>query len=127
RHASCRDFVRGLMAGGSAVLTPPPSSPLQHTLPTVLPSPDEVVLATNWTGGDTPATQVLFRRGDEPTAAAEAMPLRAAPQEQCGDGVLFPALVIGIGGVALDVLQRVKLALCDRVGSMDRVPNVRLL
>src|SRR5207249_3648143 len=30
RHASCRDFVRGLMAGGSAVVTPPPSAASQQ-------------------------------------------------------------------------------------------------
>src|SRR5262249_57974014 len=34
RHASCRDFVRGLMAGRSPLLTPPPSSPPQHSFPT---------------------------------------------------------------------------------------------
>src|SRR5262249_9828881 len=62
-----------------------------------------------------------------PPAAAEPIPLRSAPQEQCGDGVLFPALVIGIGGVALEVLQRVKSSLIDRVGSMEHIPNIRLL
>src|SRR5262249_49421245 len=130
RPAGCRDFAPGLRAGGSAAIRPRPSAPMQPTLPTlptVLPSPDEVILASNWTGGDTPATQVLFRRQDEPPAAAEPIPLRSAPQEQCGDGVLFPALVIGIGGVALEVLQRVKLSLIGRVGGMDRIPNVRLL
>src|SRR5262249_32025909 len=130
RHASCRDFARGLMAGGSAVITPPPSAPMQPTLPplpTALPSPDEVILPSSWTGGDTPAPRALFRRQDEPPAAAEPIPLRSAPQEQCGDGVLFPALVIGIGGVALEVLQRVKSSLIDRVGSMEHIPNIRLL
>jgi hypothetical protein len=126
RHASCRDFARGLMTGNSTVVTPPPSAPLRPTLPTVLPSPDDVLLPAAWTGGDTPATQVLYRRDEQPTAT-EALPLRTAPPEQHGDGVLFPALVVGIGGVALDVLHRVKQSLVERVGGMDRIPNVRLL
>src|SRR5262249_7716204 len=108
RHASCREFVRSLMAGGMAALTPPPSAPLQPTLPTVPPSPDAILEPPQW-DSDTPATAVLFHRENE-TPASEAPPQRAAPPEQTGDGVLFPALVVGIGGLALEVLQRAKLA-----------------
>jgi hypothetical protein len=44
-----------------------------------------------------------------------------------GDGVLFPALVIGIGQVGLEVLQRLRQSLTERHGQLSRVPTFRLL
>ncbi len=129
RHASCRDFVRGLMAGGSAV-TPPPSAALQttmHALPTVVPSPDAILDPLPWPS-NTPATEVLLQRAEQAkNAQPEPAPCRAAPPEHQGDGVLFPSLVIGLGQLGGNVLQRVKAAVADRVGSMDRVPTLKLL
>jgi eukaryotic-like serine/threonine-protein kinase len=129
RHASCRDFVRGLMAGGSAV-TPPPSGSLQTTvqaLPTVVPSPDAVLDPLPWPS-NTPATAVLLQRAEEAQKAElEPAPCRSAPSEQQGDGVLFPSLVIGLGQLGGSVLQKVKAAITDRIGPMDRVPMMKLL
>ncbi len=44
-----------------------------------------------------------------------------------GDGVLFPALVLGIGQVSLNVLQALRGRLHERFGPLGRLPNVRLL
>ena len=44
-----------------------------------------------------------------------------------GSGLLFPALVIGAGGLGLEVLRRVHTALRYRFGSLQAVPNIRLL
>ncbi len=126
RHASCRDFVRGLMAGGDASETPGPSNFHQPTSPIVL-APNEINFSTApWTGGDTPTTQLLFRRDDSPPNG-ETAPQRTAPPEEYGDGVLFPALVIGLGKTGVEVLRRVKRSIAEQVGGIDRLPNIRLL
>ena len=44
-----------------------------------------------------------------------------------GDGVLFPALVIGLGGLGLQVLQQLRANLHDRCGPADFLPQLRLL
>jgi serine/threonine protein kinase len=48
-------------------------------------------------------------------------------QEVMGDGALFPALVIGLGGQGLRVLQRLHGAIEDRFGSLDELPQLRLV
>lgn len=50
-----------------------------------------------------------------------------APVEFKGTGILFPALVIGIGQTGLNVVQQVRGALHDRFGTVDLLPNIRLL
>ncbi|MCX7699681.1 MAG: protein kinase, partial [Gemmataceae bacterium] len=126
RHASCRDFVRGLMAGGDATETPGPAASHQPTSPIIVSSPEVNFNAAPWTGGETPTTQLLFRR-DDTHLNGEAAPQRTAPPEEFGDGVLFPALVIGLGKTGVEVLRRVKRSISEQVGGIERVPNVRLL
>ena len=53
--------------------------------------------------------------------------LGIAPPEKTGDGTLFPALVVAIGGTGRRVVEQFKRAILDRYGSADRVPNVRIL
>ncbi len=57
----------------------------------------------------------------------DGVPLREVPPEATGDGVLFPALVVAIGNVGLQVIQKTKSTLIDRFGSMNRIPNIRFL
>jgi serine/threonine protein kinase len=51
----------------------------------------------------------------------------SAPIEFRGEGVLFPALVIGLGGVGQTVLGNLRQALCERFGSLEHLPHLRLL
>ena len=44
-----------------------------------------------------------------------------------GDGELFPALIVGVGSHGLAVLQRLRASLCERFGSLDSLPHLRLL
>lgn len=53
--------------------------------------------------------------------------LGIAPPETTGDGALFPALVIALGGTGRRVAELLKQTIVDRYGSQARVPNVRLL
>jgi serine/threonine protein kinase len=52
---------------------------------------------------------------------------RQAPPEVNGDGVLFPAFIIGLGQLGMSVVQRLRQELCQRFGSMERVPHLRLM
>ena len=49
------------------------------------------------------------------------------PSEVKGEGVLFPALIIGLGQLGMQVLQRLRESIVQRFGSPSQLPNVRLL
>jgi len=51
----------------------------------------------------------------------------SAPVEFRGNGVLLPALVIGIGQMGLGVLQRLRETLAERFGTLESLPHFRLL
>jgi len=51
----------------------------------------------------------------------------SAPIEFRGEGVLLPALVIGLGKVGQAVIGNLRQALCDRYGSLEHLPHLRLL
>ncbi|MFO0936195.1 MAG: tubulin-like doman-containing protein [Gemmataceae bacterium] len=50
-----------------------------------------------------------------------------APAEIVGDGVLFPTLIVGVGGHGRLVLQRLRQMLRTEFGSLDAVPHIRFL
>jgi hypothetical protein len=119
RHASCLAFVRALQAGGATAPLPvqAPGRPAALIADVLEPAP-------NW--NETPPTHILFRQETEPSGGEASAP-HPAPPEQTGDGVLFPALVIGIGQIGLEVIQRARHALLNRIGQLKRVPNIRFL
>jgi eukaryotic-like serine/threonine-protein kinase len=51
----------------------------------------------------------------------------SAPIEFRGEGVLLPALVIGLGRLGQAVIGNLRQALCDRFGSLEHLPHLRLL
>src|SRR5262249_50766660 len=53
-------------------------------------------------------------------------PAALAPQVQ-RDGVLFPALVIGLGQTGMAVLQRLRESFHETLGAIDALPNIRWL
>jgi serine/threonine protein kinase len=57
----------------------------------------------------------------------EAKPTRQAPPEVRGEGVLFPAVVIGLGGLGGEVVARLGQHLAERCGSLAAVPHLRLI
>jgi eukaryotic-like serine/threonine-protein kinase len=61
-----------------------------------------------------------------PTSSAILANARPEPPERVGDGVLLPALVIGLGQFGLTILQRLRRTLRDRYGSAA-LPSLRLL
>jgi serine/threonine protein kinase len=126
RHASCGDFVRGLMAGAVASETPGPSVDSHPTAPVFINTGEVTFQTAPWSGGETPTTQLLFRT-ENTTTNGELAPRRTAPPEEHGDGVLFPALVIGVGRTGIEVVGQIKRSIHEHIGGMERVPNIRLL
>ena len=109
RFANCMEFVSALAPTDQAEERAKPS----------------VVLTT---GAD--AIQRVATRGADATPLARpAKPAPAVPlvEEMKGDGVLTPALVIGVGRTAVPMLHRVRAALSDRYDRLDQLPNIRWL
>jgi hypothetical protein len=107
RHASCAAFARalresdGAQAGGPP---PPPPRNLAEGSPTRVVPPNTL---------------------QEACAPPSVAPV--AVEEETGDGVLFPALVIGLGRFGLEVLRKLRHELHDRAGGPDRLPHLQLL
>ena len=60
------------------------------------------------------------------TSAGEEQAVKVPPEVH-GDGALFPALVVGVGKLGLEVLQQLRDSIQERVGAMAQLPNLRLL
>jgi hypothetical protein len=60
-------------------------------------------------------------------AAPVAQTPAKLPAETQGEGVLFPALVIGLGQLGFGVLQRLRAQLQAQVGPLETMPHIRLL
>jgi serine/threonine protein kinase len=70
-----------------------------------------------------------FLRGTEGSVlhAGEPGEQFKAPPEVHGEGVLMPALVIGLGQLGMSVVQRLRKHLHTSFGGMDRLPHVHLM
>jgi serine/threonine protein kinase len=154
RFPSCTYMVRALRSGGhhaasdgnSAAPPLPRSAPTEdgrqaqtvEARPTFLPripspSSQEFVLPAE-TGSDARVTRGAGTVTPRPapaeagTKSSQLMPGSvAAPVEFKGGGILFPALVIGLGQTGSLVLQRLREGLCERFGSLDPLSNLQLL
>ena len=73
------------------------------------------------------ATPALTLQRPQVFQTARMSSLGIAPPEKTGDGVLFPALVVGVGSTGLAVLKAFKAMVRERFGTAEAVPNVRLL
>jgi hypothetical protein len=142
RFPRCQDFVRAL----SGNLATEGSAPL----PTPAAGQDsgQVSRVTAGVASEETATHTLARAGGggeapEQAAADNARWIRVneladpKPQEQPAgpvvapqvqpDGVLFPALLIGLGHTGLTVLQRLRQNFQQVFGAAEVVPNIRTL
>jgi serine/threonine protein kinase len=132
----------GPIAQAPSALTPAPPSPQGRpswgTL-TALPG-----LVTPRMVTATPRGSVTPRGGPTKSTTAEAPPnvtqarpvvvetgrmgaLGIAPPERTGDGLLFPALVVGLGRTGLECLRAVRQIVHDRFDSVARLPTLRFL
>jgi eukaryotic-like serine/threonine-protein kinase len=84
---------------------------------TVPPSSAHSQLYTRW---------INVHEKEEPQAE-EPPRAREAPEELRGEGLLFPALILGLGQLGLGVLQRLRRKIHAECGSLEQVPNMKLL
>jgi hypothetical protein len=154
RHPSCQAFVQALRGaagpepvpgGQAAVVTSTAGSagPTRITPATqlvwprrreggrVLVDPDDAPTPTPACASPAPtasaagATPRPAARVDTPRFVAPFQPPPERP-ETTGDGVLFPALVVGLGGLGGDVLRQLRKALRKRSPAATP-PHIRLL
>jgi hypothetical protein len=137
RHPTCGDLVRILHRGSAgerkSVCLSRPKAPAPPPAPGGEGrSKGEAPRPCDPAGGGERTTVQLAERANPPpermaTPVVVEETLPPERPEVTGDGVLFPALVIGAGGVALEVLQQLRKALHKRCGPPDVLPHVRLL
>ncbi len=69
---------------------------------------------------------MIFEGGFQPLKPPTAPPPPERP-ETTDNGVLFPALVVGLGGLGREVLQEFRKSLSKRGGPTETWPHIRLL
>ncbi|MBL8795924.1 MAG: protein kinase [Planctomycetia bacterium] len=134
RFPSCTDLVRALRAAGdgSALRAAPPMVTVEVPVPVEAPPASDGLAApdsapdSSLTAGRTPppSTPVVIVETEQPLE--ESKPLRPAPPKVTGEGVLYPALVIGLGQKGLEALQTLRGTLDERFGAQP-LPSLKLL
>jgi eukaryotic-like serine/threonine-protein kinase len=141
RFTTCAEFVRAL--GGDerpapqpAVMpaSPPvervkdpndtdvPAGPTQLTRPISRRSVPALVTPASRQGSISATASQLRRSVDAATIAKQT----AAPAERVGNGILAPALILGVGGIGLTVLRSFRHVICERFGK-PTLPHFRWL
>src|SRR5207253_1650547 len=146
RYPTCREFVDGLLdvqvqsrakeSGGKAEVESDflPSVSDSETdqenicetgrMPDFLPGDGEGRPAAEYVSGETRWIRVHA----EAKRREEAVrPSAVKRKETRGEGLLFPALVIGIGAQGLNVLLALREQFQEEFGTLDAIPNVRWL
>jgi hypothetical protein len=77
-------------------------------------------------GSGKPLAQALWEKANVRDKSLPAVVGGAKP-ETTGEGVLLPALVIGLGKTGLEVLQHFRRELKERFHEVEDLPNIRLL
>src|SRR5262249_1437688 len=134
---SCGDLVRALRNGAAEVVAvaPPGSAatpePAARRTPTAEPgAPDSSAQAVP-EPDMVPVARVVAMVAAEPPARptpppVQEEPLPPEPPEVAGDGVLFPALVVGLGVAGREILRHLRKVLHKRCCG-DTPPHVRFL
>ncbi len=89
-----------------------------------LPTP--ALVTPRAAAGGLPAPAVTVSR-DHILQTGRMSSLGVAPPEKSGPGVLFPALVVGVGATGLAVLRTLRQFIREQFGGPDAVPTVRFL
>lgn len=116
RSPSARPGGRLFPPGGSGTFSAP-----------MFPPGSTPRLVTPMGAAGSGATPALTIQRPQVFQTARMSSLGIAPPEKTGDGVLFPAVVIGIGSTGLAVLKALKAMVRDRFGTAEAVPNLRFV
>jgi eukaryotic-like serine/threonine-protein kinase len=146
RFPSCRDLIAALKTGNSAAAPSENRAAIPDAAPTPRSSSTEPPgLSGN---GDTkenenrdpieqatacllPSRQTSLagtvNRSVPASNCVAAWAGRQCPPEINGQGILFPALIIGLGHLGMTVVQRLRRELDLHMGGMERLPHLRLM
>ena len=151
RFPTCLDLVRALQSSGPDRAIPAKSMQDTHhesgaahdttELPSAAcradatrhPDPpaddgaDNVVAATAEPQQAAAKTRWINVQENRQRREEELFRARRVPEEARGDGILFPALVLGLGQLGLGVLHRLRRKIHVHVGPIEKVPNIKLL
>jgi serine/threonine protein kinase len=139
RHPTCMSLILALReAGLQAVPEKPPTGsgvvpiigrPQHETKDDLGPHTTQQAATArirSKSPGSSPGTTTFIRSLVSPLRSSDPG-LRKAPAEVSGEGVLFPALVIGLGQVGMQVLQQLRYGLASGLGSPETLAHIRLL
>lgn len=132
RFPNCMDMVQALRRAHQ------PETATAGPRPVQAPASERFPASPDPFRPETPSRRAEFGALENPTPRGtnveetgppvqDLAPSRPAPPEITGDGVLFPALVIGLGQKGYEVLQTLGETLHERFGSTQALPNLRLL
>jgi serine/threonine protein kinase len=135
RFATCAELVRALR-GEDRSRTPVPPTPVD--LPATPPDTDGPRCPTRFTPVKprpsypalvTPTSKHSVATGSlrDRRASAETTPRTAGPApERTGDGILFPALIVGVGQFGISIVRDLRQLVAERFGS-PTLPHFRWL
>jgi hypothetical protein len=134
RFPSCLAFVQSLIqkAAPSVAYARPAKVAVGAAFPdSTTSSPIEVDYSA--VGGDQASAPIAVELTGTPVGVLdtpfpprpEDPPARLAPPEETGPGTLRPTVIVGLGGMGLRVLRRVRKTLIDQFGNPDACPLVR--
>jgi eukaryotic-like serine/threonine-protein kinase len=75
---------------------------------------------------DTPITQFRAKPSSSESLQITYQPV-AAPPELTGDGLLVPALIVGLGQTGLEVARHFRHLLMERHGGIENLPHIKLI
>lgn len=111
RFADCTTFVQALRDAqptAATVTATPPSAPVTATPRSA-------------------AKPMLQTPEASPAETQRTRPYAVLAPVQQGEGILLPAVIIALGGAGLDALKQFRRELQLRFGSLDKVPQLRML
>ncbi|WP_029629702.1 tubulin-like doman-containing protein [Zavarzinella formosa] len=149
RFPSCHDFMRALASSGGSSYSVTVSGPsftgsrvdtpsnIRHTPSSSDGSPSsdgsQVRAIVQTPIAQNPKTELHLRRPEalvSPSAyTVHDAPVthKTAPPEHTGDGLLVPAIVIGLGETGLHILREFRRSSEELIGHMDHAPHVRTI
>ncbi len=127
RHPTCRALVEALRPRGTTVTAGTVPDATHGEMPS-FPAPKTMPAGVDPVGAlEAQMTRWLRPHDEGQRPARQEAAAVKQPSLTQGDGVLFPALMIGVGGFGLSMLRQVRQSVATRFGTLEALPNCRLL
>ncbi|MEZ6140156.1 MAG: tubulin-like doman-containing protein [Zavarzinella sp.] len=130
RFPTCMDFVNALQHTGEPLRTS--GSSTTNTPVSMFTPQQEAFRSPLQDPMETPHTQLRSKPFERDAVAGTSMadfviPVKNAPPEITGNGALRPAIIIGAGGVAMEMLKAFRIQLRDQFGDHRKIQTLKLI